>query len=49
MKYAIIGAGGMGTQYGVLLQEFAGKDVDFFDTWRPNVEKIREQGGTAAG
>lgn len=45
MKYAVIGTGGMGTQYGVLLQEFAGKDVDFIDTWRPNVEKIREQGG----
>ncbi|MDN6769326.1 MAG: 2-dehydropantoate 2-reductase, partial [Bifidobacterium mongoliense] len=46
MKYAVIGAGGMGTQYGVLLQEFAGKDVDFIDTWKPNVERIREQGGT---
>lgn len=46
MKYAVIGAGGMGTQYGVLLQHEAGKDVDFIDTWKPNVEKIREQGGT---
>ena len=45
MKYAVIGAGGMGTQFGVLLQQEAGKDVDFIDTWRPNVEKIREQGG----
>ena len=45
MKYAVIGAGGMGIQYGVLLQEFAHKDVDFVDTWKPNVEKIREQGG----
>ena len=45
MKYAVIGAGGMGIQYGVLLQEFAHKDVDFIDTWKPNVEKIREQGG----
>ena len=26
MKYAVIGAGGMGIQYGVLLQEFAHKD-----------------------
>ena len=43
MKYAVIGAGGMGIQYGVLLQEFAHKDVDFIDTWKPNVEKIREQ------
>ena len=43
MKYAVIGAGGMGIQYGVLLQEFAHKDVDFVDTWKPNVEKIREQ------
>ena len=42
MKYAVIGAGGMGIQYGVLLQEFAHKDVDFIDTWKPNVEKIRE-------
>ena len=45
MKYAVIGAGGMCIQYGVLLQEFAHKDVDFIDTWKPNVEKIREQGG----
>lgn len=45
MKYAVIGAGGMGIQYGVLLQEFAHKDVDFVDTWKPNVEKIRELGG----
>lgn len=45
MKYAVIGAGDMGIQYGVLLQEEAGKEVDFIDTWQPNVEKIREQGG----
>lgn len=45
VKYAVIGAGGMGIQYGVLLQEFAHKDVDFVDTWKPNVEKIRELGG----
>ena len=48
MKYAVIGAGGMGIQYGVLLQEFAHKDVDFVDTWKPNVEKIRELGGAYA-
>ncbi len=45
MKYAVIGAGGMGIEYGVLLQESAHKDVDFVDTWKPNVEKIRELGG----
>ncbi|MCI1868116.1 ketopantoate reductase family protein [Bifidobacterium crudilactis] len=45
MKYAVIGAGGMGVQYGVLLQEFAGKDVDFIDTWQENVEQIRAQHG----
>ena len=45
MKYAILGAGGMGIQYGVLLQEFAHQQVDFVDTWTENVEKIREQGG----
>ena len=45
MKYAVIGAGGMGVQYGVLLQQEAGKQVDFIDTWVPNVDKIREQGG----
>ena len=45
MKYAVIGAGGMGVQYGVLLQEFAGKQVDFIDAWEPNVTAIRKQGG----
>lgn len=45
MKYAVIGAGAMGLRYGVHLKEYAGKDVDFIDTWKPNVEKIREQGG----
>jgi len=40
MKYAVIGAGGMGIQYGVLLQEFAHKDVDFIDTWKPNVDRV---------
>ncbi|MCI1979635.1 MAG: ketopantoate reductase family protein [Bifidobacteriaceae bacterium] len=45
LKYAVLGAGGMGTQYGVLLQELAGAQVDFIDTWTPNVEKVREQGG----
>ncbi|WP_395320234.1 ketopantoate reductase family protein [Fructilactobacillus frigidiflavus] len=45
MKYGIIGAGAMGYRYGVLLQENAGVEVDFIDTWEPNVEKVREQGG----
>lgn len=31
MKYAVIGAGAMGYRYGVLLQELAGKEVDFVD------------------
>lgn len=39
MKYGIIGAGAMGVRYGVMLQENAGVDVDFIDTWEPNVEK----------
>ncbi|PLS29880.1 2-dehydropantoate 2-reductase [Bifidobacterium parmae] len=45
LSYAVLGSGGMGIQYGVLLQEFAHRHVDFIDTWRPNVERIREQGG----
>lgn len=45
MKYAVIGAGGMGVQYGVLLQEFAGKQVDFIDAWDANIAAIRQQGG----
>lgn len=45
MKYGIIGAGAMGYRYGVLLQENAGVEVDFIDTWEPNVEKVKEQGG----
>ena len=47
MKYGIIGAGAMGYRYGVMLQENAGVDVDFIDTWEPNVEKVREQGGVS--
>lgn len=45
MKYTVIGAGAMGYRYGVLLQEVAGLDVDFVDTWAPNVDAVREQGG----
>ncbi|EEU30888.1 2-dehydropantoate 2-reductase [Limosilactobacillus coleohominis 101-4-CHN] len=47
MKYGIIGAGAMGYRYGVMLQENAGVQVDFIDTWQPNVEKVREQGGVS--
>ncbi|MDO5688054.1 MAG: ketopantoate reductase family protein [Pseudoscardovia radai] len=45
LTYAVIGAGGMGTQFGVLLQEFAGRHVDFIDTWQANVDAVREKGG----
>ena len=45
MKYGIIGAGAMGYRYGVLLQENAGVEVDFIETWEPNIEKVKEQGG----
>ncbi|RYM04644.1 2-dehydropantoate 2-reductase [Sporolactobacillus sp. THM7-7] len=44
MKIAVIGAGAMGLRYGVLLQE-AGNDVQFVDTWKPNVEAIRKNNG----
>ena len=44
MKYTVLGAGAMGLRYGVLLQE-AGFDVDFVDTWEPQVETVRQQGG----
>ena len=47
MKYGIIGAEAMGYRYGVMLQENAGAQVDFIDTWQPNVEKVREQGGVS--
>lgn len=45
MKYGIIGAGAMGYRFGVMMQENAGINVDFIDTWEPNVEKVRQQGG----
>lgn len=45
MRYAVIGAGAMGYRYGVLLQENARVEVDFVDTWEPNVRAVREQGG----
>lgn len=44
MKYTVLGAGAMGLRYGVLLQE-AGYDVDFVDTWEPQVNTIHEQNG----
>ncbi|MBW1606288.1 ketopantoate reductase family protein [Lactobacillus sp. Sy-1] len=44
MKYAILGAGGMGLHFGILLQE-VGYDVDYIDTWQPQVETIRKQHG----
>lgn len=47
MKYGIIGAGAMGYRYGVMLQENAKVSVDFIDTWEPNVEKVRQQGGVS--
>ena len=45
LQYAVIGTGAIGAYYGTLLQERAGCKVDFIDTWRPNVEKVRSQGG----
>jgi len=44
MKFTVLGAGAMGLRYGVLLQA-AGNEVDFVDTWEPNVEKMHQQGG----
>ncbi|GLB46300.1 2-dehydropantoate 2-reductase [Philodulcilactobacillus myokoensis] len=44
LKYTVLGAGAMGLRYGILLQE-AGFDVDFVDTWKPEVETIRKQNG----
>ena len=40
MRYTVIGAGGMGIQFGVLLQEMAGCDVDFIDGWSENLSLI---------
>lgn len=45
LHYAILGAGAMGYRYGVLLQELAGKKVDFVDCWQPNVDAAQAQGG----
>lgn len=45
MKYTVIGAGAMGYRYGVLLQEKAGVQVDFVDTWAPNIHAVQRQGG----
>lgn len=45
MKYAVIGAGAMGYRYGVLIQEHAGRKVDFIDAWEPNIAAVRQQGG----
>ncbi|MFT8557948.1 MAG: ketopantoate reductase family protein [Liquorilactobacillus hordei] len=44
MKFTVLGSGAMGYRYGVLLQE-AGNDVDFVDTWEPNVEAVKKQNG----
>ena len=45
MKYGIIGAGAMGIRYGVMMQENAGIEVDYIETWESNLAKIKEQGG----
>ena len=45
MRYTVIGAGAMGYRLGVLLQEQAGLQVDFVDTWMPNIDKVHDQGG----
>lgn len=45
MHYTVLGAGAMGLRYGVLLQEHAGATVDFVDTWQPEVDTVRQQGG----
>lgn len=44
LKYTVLGAGAMGLRYGVLLQE-AGFEVDFVDTWEPQVTTIKQQKG----
>lgn len=44
MKVVVVGAGGMGLRYGVLLQE-AGNDVQFVDTWKANVDAIHQNHG----
>ena len=45
LSYAVLGAGGMGLRFGVLLQELAGSKVDFVDNWAPQVDTIKKQGG----
>lgn len=47
MKYGIIGAGAMGIRYGAMMQENAGIDVDYIETWEPNIEQIKKQGGVS--
>ncbi|CAK8054357.1 ketopantoate reductase family protein [Eupransor demetentiae] len=44
MKYTVVGAGAMGLRYGLLLQEKAGKDVDFVEPTAASLEKIHAQG-----
>jgi 2-dehydropantoate 2-reductase len=44
MKIVVVGAGAMGLRYGVLLQE-VGNDVQFVETWEPNMEAIRRNHG----
>ncbi len=39
MKYGIIGAGAMGVRFGTMIQENAGCDVDFIDTWNLTLKK----------
>jgi len=44
LKYTVLGSGAMGLRYGVLLQE-AGFEVDFVDTWEPQVTTVKQQKG----
>ncbi len=43
MKIVILGAGGMGSRFGLMLKK-AGKDVTLLDGWDKNIEAIREHG-----
>lgn len=44
MKYAVVGAGAMGLRYGLLLQEVAGKEVDFVEPTKASIDQIKKQG-----
>ena len=43
LTYAVLGSGAMELRFGLLLKEHLGAQVDFIDTWKEQVDTIRNK------